>query len=255
MTREITVAGNWKMHGGHAETENLIRGILKDYDHQDSITAVICPPFISLSLAAWLLEDSKIKLGAQDLSENNNGAFTGDISAEMLKEAGVKYAIIGHSERRQFHYESDELISAKVRRALDSGLRPIICIGETLDQREAGETEQVISQQFDRVVSNLSGNEIQSIIIAYEPVWAIGTGETASPEMAQEVHGQIRKLLENREPDSKGVVPIIYGGSVKPDNAEGLFGQPDIDGALVGGASLEAGSFLSILAAAKVKEI
>lgn len=251
MARQKIIAGNWKMNGTHDETEKLIRGILENYQAIENLTTIVCPPFTSLSLAVWLLENSGIKVGAQDLSEKESGAFTGDISAEMLTDIGVKYVIIGHSERRQFHFENNETVNAKLKRALGSRLVPIVCVGESLEERENGQTERVVSAQFEAAVKGLNKSELENVIVAYEPIWAIGTGRTASPEMAQEVHLLIRNMLGEKEPNLKDRISILYGGSVNPENAAGLFAQPDIDGGLVGGASLEADSFLTILDAAK----
>ncbi len=250
MPRQKIIVGNWKMNCNVAETEKLLKSLTKGIKPKKGVVIVVCPPFTSFQTAAKLLKSKKIKLGAQDLSEHDNGAHTGDISAGMLKSAGAKYVIVGHSERRQNHNESDQLVNAKASRALKAGLIPIICIGETLKERENGMTEAVVTQQLDGVISGLGNSELKKVIIAYEPVWAIGTGKTATPEMAQEVHRLIRDSLANLAPKLSKLIPIIYGGSVKPDNAAGLLSQPDIDGALVGGASLDAKSFISILRAA-----
>jgi len=249
MTRQKIIAGNWKMNCNVAETEKLLKSLIKGIRPKRGVTVVVCPPFTSLQMATKILKGKSIKLGAQDLSEHENGAFTGDISAKMLKLVGVKYVIVGHSERRQFHNENDKLVNAKAHRALQTGLIPIICIGETLQEREGEKTETVVVQQLDGAIADFGNNELKKIVIAYEPVWAIGTGQTATPEMAQVVHRLIRDKLGKLAPELAKSIPIIYGGSVKPDNAAGLLSQPDIDGALVGGASLDAKSFISILQA------
>jgi triosephosphate isomerase len=247
MPRPKIIAGNWKMNGTPAESEKLLKAILKGYKPRKGVVAVVCPPFTSLATTAKIIKYRKIHLGAQDVSEYTDGAFTGDISAKMLKSIGVKYVIVGHSERRQFHSETDQKVNAKARKALETGLIPIICIGETLKERETKMTEAVVSQQLDGALADLKEADMKKVVFAYEPIWAIGTGRTASPEMAQEVHKFIRNKLELVKPSIAASVPIIYGGSVKPDNAPGLLNQPDIDGALIGGASLDAKSFISIL--------
>jgi len=247
MPRPKIIAGNWKMNGTPAESEKLLKALLKGFKPKKEVIAIVCPPFTTLITAAKILKGRKLLLGAQDVSEHIDGAFTGDISARMLKSIGVKYVIVGHSERRQFHGETDQKVNAKAKKVLEFGLIPIICIGETLELRESGKTESVVSQQVDGVLGGLEGADLKKIIIAYEPVWAIGTGRTASPAMAQQVHKFIRDKLEMVNPSIAASVPIIYGGSVKPDNASELLNQPDIDGALVGGASLDAKSFISIL--------
>jgi len=194
-----------------------------------------------------LLAGTHIALGAQDMSEHKRGAYTGEVCSEMLLTLGVKYVILGHSERRQYHAESDQLVNAKARRALDSGLIPIVCVGETLQQREVGETETVVGRQLDGSLSGFSSDDLRKTVIAYEPIWAIGTGKTATPEMAQEVHKFVRKTLVAMDQASAETVRILYGGSVKAGNAAGLLSNPDIDGALVGGASLKADEFIGII--------
>ena len=248
MRRKI-IAGNWKMNGTLAETEVLIRALLGGLPPNSRAQVVVCPPFTALETAARLLAGSPIALGGQDMSPHEKGAFTGDISAAMLLTVGATYAILGHSERRQYHAETDQLINAKARRALDSGLSPIICVGETLDEREAGMTEQVVGKQVDGTLSGFSADDLRRTVIAYEPVWAIGTGRTATPEMAEAVHCFVREKLVARDQAAAQVVPILYGGSVNAKNAAGLLKQPNIDGALVGGASLKADEFLTIIEA------
>ena len=246
--RQKIVAGNWKMNGTLSETKELITGLKEGDTSREGTTVVVCPPFTSLETAGKLLEDSHIELGGQDMSEHEKGAFTGDISASMLLTVGCSYVILGHSERRQHHGETDQRINAKAKRALAAGLTPIICVGETEPEREADETETIVGAQIDRCLDGFSGAELRKIVIAYEPVWAIGTGKTATPEQAQEVHAFIRSRIGQSDKDAD-LIPILYGGSVKPNNAEELMAQPDIDGSLVGGASLKADDFIAIIQA------
>jgi triosephosphate isomerase len=213
----------------------------------DKVQVLVCPPFTSLAAASVLLKDSRIALGAQNMSEHEKGAYTGEVSGRMLLTVGATYVILGHSERRQYYGETDRLVNSKAKQAFSIGLIPIICIGETLDQREAGKTEEVVGSQVDGTLSEFTADDMTKAVIAYEPVWAIGTGRTATPVMAQEVHRFIRDRIADTDEASAEKVPIIYGGSVKPDNAGGLLSQPDIDGALVGGASLNADDFVAII--------
>ena len=250
MSRPKVIAGNWKMNFTPAETKELITKLVANERSDSEVVSIVCPPFTSLALASELLSESRIELGAQNLSELESGAYTGEISADMLVALGVKYVIIGHSERRQHFHESDNLINAKLKTALNKGLFPIFCVGETLNERAARNTQKVVSGQFLSGVDGLSVEYLKKLIIAYEPVWAIGTGETATPEMAQDVHRFIREKYAETEPAIANSTPILYGGSVKPDNAAGLLNQPDIDGALIGGASLNADSFMNIIEAA-----
>ena len=245
--RKNIIAGNWKMNGTIAETQALITGLLSGASNNDKATVVVCPPFTSLQAAHKLLDSSHIALGAQDMSAYESGAYTSEVSASMLLTLGVTFVILGHSERRQYHAETDQLVNAKARRALNSGLTPIICVGETLEQRESGQTEEIVGNQVNGTLCGFSADFIKRSVIAYEPVWAIGTGKTATPEMAQEVHKFIRDRVGERDRTAADSLPILYGGSVKPDNAEGLLKQPDIDGALVGGASLKADDFIAII--------
>lgn len=250
MSRPTIIAGNWKMNCTPAETKELI-GSLKTNNKSDSeIIVIVCPPFTSLTVAAQLLAGSSILLGAQDLSQHESGAYTAEISASMLIEIGVKYVIIGHSERRHYHNENDSLINTKLKKALISGLSPIFCVGESLKDREAASSQKVVSEQFMKGIDGLSVEQLKNLTVAYEPVWAIGTGQTATPEIAQEMHKFIRGIMAKIEPAIANSMPILYGGSVKPNNAAGLLSQPDIDGALVGGASLDADSFMKIIEAA-----
>jgi len=251
--RNIIIAGNWKMYKDIVETAELINALkplLSDINPR--ISVVICPPFTSLAIAGNLIKGSVMKLGGQNMSEHDEGAFTGEVSWKMLKSTGCEYVILGHSERRQYFKETNELINQKARKALANGLKPIICVGETLEEREKGYTEQVIASQIRGVLEGISSADVSRSIIAYEPVWAIGTGRTATPIQAQQVHLQIRKLIGQMHSWAiADRVVIQYGGSVKPDNAADLLGQDDIDGALVGGACLKADSFAAIIRASR----
>ncbi|MEW6412614.1 MAG: triose-phosphate isomerase [Candidatus Zixiibacteriota bacterium] len=245
--RQNIIAGNWKMNGTISETETLLKELLESNSKSDRATVVVCPPFTSLYAANKILSGSHIALGAQDMSAHEKGAYTSEISASMLLTVGVRFVILGHSERRQYHAESDELVNAKARLAIDSGLTPIICVGETLGQRESGQTEQVIGDQVDGTLSGFSADFIKKSVVAYEPVWAIGTGKTATPEQAQEVHKFIRDRVALIDREASESLPILYGGSMKPDNAGNLLKQSDIDGGLIGGASLKADDFIAII--------
>ncbi|MGE5680606.1 MAG: triose-phosphate isomerase [Bacillota bacterium] len=250
--RKKVIAGNWKMYNDIPASENLISELKKALSGQEiKADVIVCPPFTSLYTAGQLIKDSSIKLGAQNMYFEENGAYTGEISAGMLKSTGCEYVILGHSERRTIFKESDQLINKKIKKALSSGLKPIFCVGETLEEREGGVTESVIKTQVTEGLSGLSADDMKSVIIAYEPVWAIGTGKTATPEQAQEVHSFIRNLVKSLYSDQvSGELIIQYGGSVKPENAATLLSQADIDGALVGGACLKADSFFSIIKSA-----
>jgi triosephosphate isomerase (TIM) len=241
------VVANWKMHKTNEETKEFINMFLEKKS-QAQVDVVIAPPFTSLALAAQLLEGSLVNLGAQNMHQEKKGAFTGEISASMLVSNGVSYVILGHSERRSIFNETSDLVAKKVFQSLESGLKPIVCFGETLEQRESGDTKKIVQQQIEESLRDVSSSQMKNIVLAYEPVWAIGTGKTATPQMAQEVHSFCRKIMENKWGDEvSSLVPILYGGSVKPENTHDLMSQPDINGALVGGASLEAGSFAEII--------
>lgn len=241
------IAGNWKMNGSLAANEALIKGLLAELGIPGCQVA-LCVPAVYLAQVHALLADSVIELGAQDVSEHEVGAFTGEISGAMLKEFGVRYALVGHSERRQYHFETDAVVAAKAQRALAGGITPIVCVGETLAEREAGKTEEVVKRQLAAVI-HTNGHCISEIVVAYEPVWAIGTGKTASVEQAQQVHAVLRAQLKAASPQADRI-HILYGGSMNAANAAQLLAQPDIDGGLVGGASLKAPDFLSIIASA-----
>jgi len=241
------IAGNWKMNGSLAANEALVKALLAGLSAQPCEVA-LCVPAVYLAQLQALVAGSRIELGAQDISMHESGAYTGEVSAAMLKEFGVRYAIVGHSERRQYHGETDQLVAAKAKTALASGVTPIVCVGETLAEREANRTEEVVKRQLAAVI-HANGHCISEIVVAYEPVWAIGTGKTASPEQAQQVHGVLRAQLKAASAQAERI-HILYGGSMNAANAAQLLAQPDIDGGLVGGASLKAPDFLSIIAAA-----
>jgi len=251
--RRPMVAGNWKMNGSRAMVDELIdqvtRGLV-DHRTETGADVLVCPPFAFLERSCGLLTDTPIALGAQNLDTHETGAFTGEISAGMLKDVGCDYVIVGHSERRALYGESDEIVGEKAKAAFSQGLKPIVCLGETQKEREEGVTDKVVTRQFRAVLDQAGGEIFPDAVIAYEPVWAIGTGLTASEAQAQEVHALIRGLLLEISAAVAGSTRILYGGSVKPDNAAGLFAQPDIDGGLIGGASLKATDFLGIISAA-----
>jgi triosephosphate isomerase len=246
--RRTLIAGNWKMNGSFASNAGLLDGVRAGAAAVSGELAV-CVPAPYLAQVQSALGGSPVRWGAQDVSAHERGAFTGEVSAEMLLEFGCSYVIVGHSERRSYHAESDELVAQKAQRALASGLTPIVCFGETLEEREQGATDAVVSRQLAPVLDAMR-TQLASMVIAYEPVWAIGTGKTATPEMAQQVHARLRAMLAERDAESAQQVRILYGGSMKPDNAKDLLAKPDIDGGLIGGASLNASDFLAIAHAA-----
>lgn len=250
--RPKVIAGNWKMNKDVDESIDLISDLKKKVlSIPSQVKVIVCPPFTSLAVVHRLLEGTPIALGAQNMYHENDGAYTGEISPAMLKSVGCAYVILGHSERRQYFGETNDFINRKARKALASGLCPIICVGETLAEREKGITDQVVTAQIKGVLAGLSSGDVETIILAYEPVWAIGTGKNATPDQAEEVHRLIRKLVGQLYswPVAEKLV-IQYGGSVKPENATSLLSQQDIDGALVGGACLKADSFAEIILAA-----
>ncbi len=252
--RKKVIAGNWKMNMNISETVELISGIKNGMDFNGLNTDVIvCPPFTSLETAVELAKETPIKVGAQNMFYEDSGAFTGEISAKMLKSVGCEYVILGHSERRSIFGETDEWINKKISKALSEELNVIFCVGETLEERERGVMEQVLKTQITEGLKGIAPEQIKDVIIAYEPVWAIGTGKTATPEQANDAHKFIRDLIaELYDTNIAENMIIQYGGSVKPDNAADLLSQPNIDGALVGGASLKAESFVEIIKAANV---
>ena len=243
--RRTIVAGNWKMNASKESVNKLILGILSGMSEVSS-EVVVCAPFPYLSQVESLISDSQVKLGAQNINTNSSGAFTGEVSANMIKDFGVGHVIVGHSERRSLYGESSSLVAEKVKAALDNDLTPLLCVGESHEQREAGETETVVAEQINAVIELMGVGAFRNIIVAYEPVWAIGTGKTASPEQAQAAHLFIRSLLgESNESIAEGT-PILYGGSMNAGNANELISCADIDGGLIGGASLKAEDFLQI---------
>ena len=247
--RNYVIAGNWKMYKDLNESITLISEIKKLLvNKKNNVQVILCPPFTSLETASALLKDSEIKLGAQNMHFETEGAFTGEISSKMLKSVGCEYVILGHSERRTIFHETDELINKKIIKALDEGLNPIFCIGETLEEREKNITNQILEKQISNGLKGISIDNLKIIIIAYEPVWAIGTGKTATPQQAEEAHSFIRKLISKIFSQEAAENLIIqYGGSVKPENSAELLKQNNINGALVGGACLKAQSFIEII--------
>jgi len=252
--RRKLVAGNWKMNMSFTEADDLISGILEDIDSNgipENVEAVVCPPALYLELATDMASGKELFVGAQNVSEYENGAYTGEISAAMLESVEVDYCIIGHSERRQYFDESDEALAGKVNMLLKHNIKPIFCCGELLDDREDDMHMDVVSTQLEDGLFHLTEEEMSKVVIAYEPVWAIGTGKTATPEQAQEMHAFIRALVAKKYSQaSADACMILYGGSCKPDNAAELFSQPDVDGGLIGGASLKATDFISIIRSA-----
>jgi triosephosphate isomerase len=245
--REPLVIANWKMHGDETTNRALVLALLALLDDRGA-ACVLCPPFPYLRQLSELLQGSAVMLGAQDCSHSDAGAYTGEVAAQMLADCGCGWVILGHSERRQYHQESDALVAAKMSVAMRNGLTPVLCVGETREQRESGQAEAVVASQLRGALVDMA--DLSGVVVAYEPVWAIGTGLTASPEEAQEMHGHIREVLGSLDGEHAGSVRLLYGGSVKADNAAALFAQPDIDGALVGGASLDAEAFAAIVRAA-----
>ncbi|QTR54209.1 triose-phosphate isomerase [Thiothrix unzii] len=244
--RQKLVAGNWKLNGSKASIESLMGGILAGLEGMDNVAVAVCPPYVYIPMAQTLVAGSRIGLGSQDIADQDAGAFTGEVSGAMLKEFGCDYAIVGHSERRAIYGEQDADTARKFAAARKHGLKPILCVGETLEEREAGITEAVVARQLDAVIALEGVEALTDGVIAYEPVWAIGTGKTASPQQAQDVHAFIRGKLATLNAAVAAKVQILYGGSVKGANAAELFAMPDIDGGLIGGASLDANEFLAI---------
>ncbi|GAB3409070.1 triose-phosphate isomerase [Massilia agilis] len=250
--RPKLVVGNWKMNGSRAANATLLSGIVAGLGGAKAKAAcAVCAPAPYLAQCQELLAGTPVAWGAQDVSVHASGAYTGEVAAAMLADFACRYVIVGHSERRAYHGEGNELVARKAKAALDAGLTPIVCVGETLAQREANQTAAVVGEQLGTVLETLSPEEVTKIVVAYEPVWAIGTGKTATPAMAQEVHAQLRAQLKVRVgKEAAQQLHILYGGSMKPDNAAELMAQPDIDGGLIGGASLKAAEFLAIINAA-----
>ncbi len=246
--RRLIIAGNWKMNKTVHDAIDLVTGLKRELNGVKEVDIVVCPPFTALGEVSKAIIESNIRLGAQNMSEHNYGAYTGEIAAGMLRDLAVRYVILGHSERRQFQKETDALIAKKAAAAHAASLKPIVCVGETLTEREAGQMQTVVETQTRGSLAGLTAQQIEETVIAYEPVWAIGTGKTATSAQAQEVHAFIRKVLGQLAGEAVArKVRIQYGGSVKASNARELMGQPDVDGALVGGASLEERSFADII--------
>ena len=248
--RQKLVAGNWKMNGSLAANDALMQGILAGVG-QPACDVAVCVPSVYLSqLQGLLASQQAIALGSQNVSQHENGPYTGDVSAEMLKEFGVRYAIVGHSERRMHQAETDTNVAIKAKRALEAGITPIVCVGETQRERDEGMTDYIVRRQL-AAVTHLVGSSITEVVVAYEPVWAIGTGNTATPEQAQQVHAVLRKQLQAATNHQASAIRLLYGGSMNAGNAAELLAQPDIDGGLIGGAALKADDFLRIIAAAQ----
>lgn len=244
--RRPLVAGNWKLNGSRSENTRLITGLMAELNNEPACDVVICPPFVYLDQVGGMLADSCIQLGAQNLSTEASGAYTGEVSAAMLSDTGCRYVIVGHSERRVLFEETDELITRKFLAAQGAGLSPILCVGESLQERQDGMTNAVISRQINAVLDQIDIQMLASGLVAYEPIWAIGTGQTASVEQAQEVHAHIRSIVSAHDAKIAVELRILYGGSVKGSNAGGLFAMEDIDGGLIGGASLDPVDFAAI---------
>lgn len=249
LMRSTLIAGNWKMNGSLSTIIDLVEGIKAG--NAGSAQLAVCPPAVYLMKVGGMLEGSNIALGSQNVCDQPSGAYTGEVSAQMLKEAGCQYAIVGHSERRALYQESDALVASRYAMAVESGLMPVLCLGETLEEREQGITESVVSRQLDAVLASQGVDAIAKGVIAYEPVWAIGTGKVATPEQAQAVHAFIRGKIAAQDSAIAEKVQILYGGSMNPGNAADLLSQTDIDGGLIGGASLKAADFLAIAQAAQ----
>jgi len=251
MSRKFLIAGNWKMNVTATDTVDLIEEIKLSVGSQSTVQVCVCPSFTSLAKASELVEQSEVLLGAQNMNSEPSGAYTGEVSAEMLRDLYVNFVILGHSERRQFYGETNQSINKKILATIENNLKPIYCIGESLEERENGKTLEVVRKQVREGLENFPSQAIENLVLAYEPIWAIGTGKTATDEMAQEVHSDIRKVLAGMFGDVAATsIRILYGGSMKPENAPGLLAQEDVDGGLIGGASLNAKSFIGIVEAA-----
>jgi triosephosphate isomerase len=248
--RRKLVAGNWKMNGNLATNAALLKEILHGLGTLAACDVAVCAPAPYLAQCQQLLDGTPLAWGGQDISVQESGAFTGEVSGAMLRDVGCRYVLVGHSERRAYHGETDAAVAQKALRAVRAGLAPIVCVGETLAQREAQQTGAIVGEQLDAVLAVLDDADLSKIVLAYEPVWAIGTGKTATPEMAQEVHATLRQRLARRNPETAAQTAILYGGSMKPDNARQLMAMADIDGGLIGGAALKAADFLAIIHAA-----
>ena len=251
--RKHIVAGNWKMNCTFDEADELINGIMEKLENTElprETQLIVCPPFPYLEMTTDYANDSYFMVGAQNVSDQEKGAYTGEVSAEMLESMEIDYCIVGHSERRGYYGETDKIVAAKVDQLLKHGLKPIVCVGEVLEEREAGKQLDVVKRQVEEGLFHLTAEQMKEVVIAYEPVWAIGTGKTATPEQAQEIHAHIRSLLTTKYgKELSDEISILYGGSCKPSNAKELFACPDIDGGLIGGASLKADDFIAIATA------
>jgi triosephosphate isomerase len=249
-TRKPLVAGNWKMHGTRAENSVLVAAIVQGLSGEESVEVAVCPPFVYLADVVRAVKDTAVAVGAQNVCAEPMGAFTGEVAAAMLRDIGCRYVIVGHSERRQIYKEDDSLVARKFLAVQQQKLTPILCVGETLEERERAETEQVVARQLDAVLAVAGIAALALAVVAYEPVWAIGTGKNATPEQAQTVHAFIRGRLARQDAKIAGAIRVLYGGSVKAANAGELFAMPDVDGGLVGGASLKGEEFMRICAEA-----
>lgn len=254
--RRYLIAGNWKMNLGPTAAGTLVRSVREGLEglDLDGVTVLVCPPFVSIAEAVFEAEDSALLVGAQNVHEKNEGAYTGEIGAPMLADCGVSHVIVGHSERRQYFGETDALIGSKAKAAIAAGLTPVICVGETIDERRAGREQEVVRAQLKGCLDGIDAEAAGQVVVAYEPVWAIGTGETATPAQAQDMHAFIRaELTSLYSKETAAGIPLLYGGSMKPDNADELLACADVDGGLIGGASLKAEAFLSIVKTAASK--
>ncbi len=248
--RRPLVAGNWKMHGSQAQLEQLLGEVIAGVGKQAPAEVLVCPSFVYLQAASGMLKGGPVKLGAQNVSHKTEGAYTGEVAPGMLVDSGCRYVLVGHSERRALYGETDELVAAKFVAAQEAGLVPVLCVGETLQERESGDTEAVVARQLGALLDLAGAGALDKAVLAYEPVWAIGTGRTASPGQAQEVHAFIRQTVAAKDAKIADSLRILYGGSVKPGNAAEIFSMPDVDGGLIGGASLKSEDFLAIVNAA-----
>jgi triosephosphate isomerase len=250
-TRKYLIAGNWKMNLNSAEGAELAKDVVSMVGPQTDVSVCVCPTFTTLEAVSKVVTDSNVSLGAQNMHYEASGAYTGEISAEMLRHLFCKFVILGHSERREYFGETDAIVNKKTLAALAASLKPIVCIGETLEERDAGKVNEVIKTQLEGALVGVTADAADALVIAYEPVWAIGTGKTATPEMAEEVHAEIRRLLAGLiGAEAADKVRILYGGSMKPENADELLAQPNIDGGLIGGAALKATSFAALVESA-----
>lgn len=248
--RKTLIAGNWKLNGSVESITELLKGIVAGLPETESLSVAVCPPYIYIPMVTDILSDQRVMVGSQNVAAQSKGAYTGEISAAMLSEFGCQYGLVGHSERRSLYNETDADVAVKFKALSDSGIIPVLCVGETLEERDQGVTESVVSRQIQAVIDQHGIAAFASAVIAYEPVWAIGTGRTATPEQAQAVHAAIRALLATYDEVIADTIQIVYGGSMNPGNAAELLAMPDIDGGLIGGASLNADDFLAICRAA-----